>query len=124
MIFTITLSFIKGISSFLAGQIISHAGLNISETFQAFSIYCSSAATIFFIIYIVKGRKLEVIRIEKVEKERAEQNKGHFFLENNHLSNTHRSLLEQRTLLIILRIFPESLLSLEPVCLDFLAKHM
>ena len=60
-----------GISSFLAGQII-HSGLSISETFQAFSIYCSGAATVFYLIYLFKGRKLESVRIEKVEKERAE----------------------------------------------------
>ena len=60
-----------GISSFLAGQII-HSGLSISETFQAFSIYCSGAATVFYLIYLFKGRKLERVRIEKVEKERAE----------------------------------------------------
>ena len=59
-----------GISSFLVGQII-HSGLSISETFQAFSIYCSGAATVFYLIYLFKGRKLESVRIEKVEKERA-----------------------------------------------------
>jgi hypothetical protein len=55
----------------LAGQII-HSGLSISETFQAFSIYCSGSATVFYLIYLFKGRKLESVRIEKVEKERAE----------------------------------------------------
>ena len=70
MYFSIT-PFFTGISSFLAGQII-HSGLSISETFQAFSIYCSGAATVFYLIYLFKGRKLERVRIEKVEKERAE----------------------------------------------------
>ena len=46
--------------------------MSISETFQAFSIYCSGAATVFYLIYLFKGRKLERVRIEKVEKERAE----------------------------------------------------
>ena len=59
-----------GISSFLAGQVMSYTGLSISLTFQAFSIYCSSAATLFYLIYLIKGRKLESIRIKEVETER------------------------------------------------------
>ena len=48
----------------------SYTGLSISQTFQAFSIYCSSAATFFYMIYLIKGKKLESNRIKEVETER------------------------------------------------------
>ena len=66
----------------MAGQVISHTGLTISETFQAFSIYCSSVSTIFFVVYLLKGKDLEAIRIEKVDHQRRHELERNFEKKN------------------------------------------
>lgn len=62
----------KGLSSFVAGQLVGNEILTIGEMFRVISLYTTVAATTFYLVYICFGRKLEVKQAEKVDKERQE----------------------------------------------------
>ena len=62
----------KGLSSFIAGQLLERTSLNLQKLFQLTSIFVSVAATIFYVIFWIVGRKLEVKRAEIVEEKRLE----------------------------------------------------
>ena len=60
----------KGLSSFGAGQLVGQNILTINGMFQAASLYTACAATIFYVIYWVIGRKLELNLVTKIEQEK------------------------------------------------------
>ena len=62
----------KGLSSFIAGQLLERTSLNLQKLFQLTSIFVSVVATIFYVIFWIVGRKLEVKRAEIVEEKRLE----------------------------------------------------
>ena len=49
-----------------------HNILTTGEMFQVASLYTASAATIFYVIYWIIGRKLELDLVSKFEKKRLE----------------------------------------------------
>ena len=62
----------KGLSSFVAGQLLERTSLNLQKLFQLTSIFVSVASTIFYVIFWIVGRKLEVKRAKIVEEKRLE----------------------------------------------------
>ena len=60
----------KGLSSFGAGQLVGQNILTINGMFQAASLYTACAATIFYVIYWVIGRKLELNLVKKIEQDK------------------------------------------------------
>ena len=62
----------KGLASFVAGQILEKTSLNLQELFQWTSVVVFVASTLFYIIFWIVGRKLEVKRAKEVEEKRLE----------------------------------------------------
>ena len=62
----------KGLSSFGAGQLVGHGIFTTGEMFQVASLFTASAATIFYAIYWIIGRKLELELVSKIEQNRHE----------------------------------------------------
>jgi hypothetical protein len=51
----------KGASSFIVGQLISHPSLDldIPDVFKIFAVFSAAVATVFYVLYLMVGRKLE-----------------------------------------------------------------
>ena len=62
----------KGLSSFGAGQLVGQGIFTTGEMFQVASLFTASAASIFYAIYWIIGRKLEKELVSKIEQKRLE----------------------------------------------------
>ena len=62
----------KGLSSFGAGQLVGQGIFTTGEMFQVASLFTASAATIFYAIYWIIGRKFEKELVSKIEQKRLE----------------------------------------------------
>lgn len=62
----------KGLSSFVAGQLMGQNILTLSQMFRVFGVFVGTTTTFFYLIYLVFGRKLEADLSEKVEQKRLE----------------------------------------------------
>ena len=61
----------KGISSFVGGQILE-LGISLTDLVVYTSIFCATWAIIFYCIYVLFGRSIDKILIEKNEAKRLE----------------------------------------------------
>ena len=75
----------KGISSFVGGQILE-LGISLTDLVVYTSIFCATWAIIFYCIYVLFGRSIDKILIEKNEAKRLEMER-----ENNKSSDTDPS---------------------------------
>ena len=75
----------KGISSFVGGQILE-LGISLTDLVVYTSIFCATWATMFYCIYVLFGRSIDKILIEKNEAKRLEMER-----ENNKSSDTDPS---------------------------------
>ena len=62
----------KGLSSFGAGQLVGQNILTTAEMFQIAALYTACAATFFYIIYWIIGRKLERNLVAEIAKKTQE----------------------------------------------------
>ena len=63
----------KGSASFIAGQLIDKTPLTLELVFQIFAGFCAVAATIFYIIYLIVGRRLEKELLEELAKQQPQE---------------------------------------------------
>ena len=75
----------KGISSFIGGQILE-LGISLTNLVVYSAIFCAVWASIFYSIYVLFGRSIDKILIEKNEAKRLEMER-----ENNKSSDTDPS---------------------------------